>query len=137
MRISAQQRGLAGVPGWLRVGQFNSSFGPAYMYGTPTEPEGTIPLEIRGLNEITFESRTREVTITIFPADGECRCMIIDAPRHLLFHFVFKNHFFTQFRLNTMDYYNIDRHMHGIFLKIKMCGLIVPFYRASSKLSEN
>ncbi len=84
VRISAQQRGLAGVPGWLRIGQFNSSFGPAYMYGTPTEPGGTVPLEIGGLNEITFESRTREVTITISPVDGECRrCMIIDAPRHL------------------------------------------------------
>ncbi len=69
--ISAQQSGLAGLPDWLRVGQFNSSFGPAYIYGTPTEPEGVVPLEVRGLNEITFESRTREITITISPADGE------------------------------------------------------------------
>ncbi|XP_064384495.1 uncharacterized protein LOC135333455 [Halichondria panicea] len=68
--ISAQQSGLAGLPDWLRVGQFNSSFGPAYIYGTPTEPEGAVPLEVRGLNEITFESRTREITITISPADG-------------------------------------------------------------------
>ena len=40
----AKQEGVAGLPGWLSVSQFNST-SPVFIHGTPTE-EGTLTLRV-------------------------------------------------------------------------------------------